>query len=491
MSGIYGVSTNKNCAEVLIYGTDYHTHLGTQFGGVAVKGSTITRKIKDISSSQFKSKFAAEIPNLKGSMGIGVISADHVQPVLLNSRFGTFALCTNGRVNNITELATELYSKGISFTEMNDNNELNPTEIIGKLICLESDFVTGIERVFDKIVGACSILILNDEGILAVRDRYGNSPLVIGKRGREYAVTTETTALPNFGFQIVKYLAPGEIVQIGENGLVTKREGNPENDHVCSFLWIYTGFPASSYESINTEEVRERSGSFLAKRDKVKADLVAGVPDSGVAHAIGYAMESGIPYRRPLVKYTPGYGRSYTPPSQAERDLVATMKLIPIREIIQNNKIIICDDSIVRGTQLKNFTIAKLWNNGAKEIHVRIACPPLMFPCRFNVSTRTLKELAARRAIRALEGRDIEDVSEYLNESSPKYAAMVEWIRNDLGVTTLKYQRLEDMVQAIGLSKESLCTFCWTGKSKCSKTQTWNVGALEEQELEEDNVATQ
>ncbi|MBN1493250.1 MAG: hypothetical protein JW938_03800, partial [Candidatus Omnitrophica bacterium] len=471
----------------LIYGTDYHSHLGTQYGGIAVKGQSIVRKIKDISSSQFKSKFSTEIPQLQGSVGIGVVSADHVQPVLLNSKFGPFAVCANGRINNLVELATELYDKGISFSEMNDN-ELNATEIIAKLICLEADIFSGIEKVFDKIVGACSFLILHEDSIIAVRDKYGNSPLVLGKRGREYAITTETTALPNFGFQITKYLNPGEIIQISENGVFTKGEGNTEDDSICSFLWIYTGFPASNYEGINTEEVRERSGSFLARRDKVKADLVAGVPDSGTAHAIGYSMESKIAYRRPLVKYTPGYGRSYTPPSQIDRDLIATMKLIPIREIIQNNRIIICDDSIVRGTQLKNFTIAKLWNNGAREIHVRIACPPLMFPCRFNVSTRTLKELAARRAIRALEGRDIEDVSDYLNEDSKKYAAMVEWIRNDLGVTSLRYQRLEDMIEAIGVKKQNLCTYCWNGKSKCLKTQALGVADIDASIPEEDTV---
>jgi amidophosphoribosyltransferase len=305
---------------------------------------------------------------------------------------------------------------------------------------------------------------LTRNGIYAARDLLGYSALVIGQREDAWAITSETSAFPNSEFKIIKYLEPGEIVMINEDGLTQRRPGKKMNQ-ICSFLWIYTGFPASNYEGINTELVREKCGKFLAEKDSdIEIDLASGVPDSGLAHGLGYAIGSGKPFRRPLVKYTSGYGRSYTPPSQKTRDMIAKMKLIPIREVIEKNRIVICEDSIVRGTQLKNFTITKLWDCGAKEVHVRVACPPLMFPCIFNFSTRTTKELAARKAIRALEGHDPEDVSEYINQSSEKYQNMVSYIAKDLGVTTLRYQLLEDMVKAIGLPREQLCTYCWTGE---------------------------
>jgi len=340
---------------------------------------------------------------------------------------------------------------------------VNSVELVAKLINGGRNLIEGIEKMFDRIQGSASVLLLTREGIYAARDRLGRSPLVIGERGSDFAVATETCSFLNLGFNVIKYLEPGEIVLIGRDGLKQKNPGTSER-HICAFLWIYTGYPASSYEGISVEMVRENCGRFLAKRDKVEADLVAGVPDSGVGHAIGYSMESGLPYRRPLTKYTPGYGRSYTPPSQEIRDLVATMKLIPIKEIIGGNRIILCEDSIVRGTQLKNYTLKKLWDNKAKEVHVRPACPPLMFPCKFALSTRSTAELAARRAIRSIEGKDIEDVSEYLNPESEKYARMVEWIRKELGATTLKYQTIDDMIQAIGLPREKLCLHCWLGK---------------------------
>ena len=304
---------------------------------------------------------------------------------------------------------------------------------------------------------------MNKEGIFVARDRLGYTPLMIGRRGDDWAVASETSAFPNLKFKTVKYVEPGEILLLNETGIVSKKPGLKVNQ-ICSFLWIYTGFPSSNYEGINTEIVRERCGRALAKGDKdIGVDLVSGVPDSGLAHAIGYAMESGKPFRRPLVKYTSGYGRSYTPPSQATRDLVATMKLIPIEEVIKGNRIVLCEDSIVRGTQLKNYTVKKLFECGAKEIHVRPACPPLMFPCKFCLSTRSTSELAARKAIRAIEGRDIEDVSEYIDHNSEKYKKMVDWIAKDIEVTTLRYQTTDDMVKAIGLPKEKLCLYCWTG----------------------------
>ncbi|MCK5112259.1 MAG: amidophosphoribosyltransferase, partial [Thermoplasmatales archaeon] len=295
------------------------------------------------------------------------------------------------------------------------------------------------------------------------RDRNGVTPLVVGKKEGETAIASETCSFPNLGFAIKKFIGPGEIVFINRKGMEEKKEGNHLNK-ICAFLWIYTGFPASSYEGINVEKVRENSGGFLAKRDNVEIDLVSGVPDSGTAHAIGYAMESGKPFRRVLLKYTPGYGRSYTPLTQDMRDRIALMKLIANEDITEGNRIVLCEDSIVRGTQLKNFTITKLKNAGAKEVHVRPGCPPLMFPCIYNLSTRSIHELAARRAIRALEGKDIEDVSEYLDSNSEKYKKMIDWIAKDLGVTSLKYQLLDDMVKAIGLPKDKLCLYCWTGK---------------------------
>lgn len=313
------------------------------------------------------------------------------------------------------------------------------------------------------------MLLLNKDGIYAARDRCGYTPLVIGRRKDAWAVTSETCAFPNNDFEIVKHLDPGEIILINNEGIAQRRPGSHDVDQICAFLWIYTGFPASSYEGINTEIVREQCGRCLAKRDKdIDVDVVSGVPDSGVAHGLGYAMESGKPFRRPLVKYTPGYGRSYTPPSQATRDLIAKMKLIPIKEVIKGNSIVVCEDSIVRGTQLKNYTIKKLWDCGAREIHVRPACPPLMFPCRFNLSTRSINELAARKAIHSLEDHDLEDVSEYVDYNSEKYKQMVEWIAGDLGVTTLRYQTVDDMVKAIGRPKNELCLYCWTGK--CPKS---------------------
>ncbi|MBN3040869.1 MAG: amidophosphoribosyltransferase [Candidatus Omnitrophica bacterium] len=465
MSGIFGAVSENDCAEIVFYGTDYHSHLGTEYGGMSVLGEDFLRKIHNIAQFQFKSKFYDEYKNMKGNKGIGVISAFDEQPIYLNSRFGPFCIVSNGLIENAAELSKTLLDKGISFTEVSKNS-VNEVELIAKLINQGENLIDGIEKMYDHIQGSCSVLILNKDGIYAARDRSGYTPLAIGEREGAFAVTSETCAFVNNDFRIVKYLEPGEIVLLNETGMEQKVPGRKDNQ-ICAFYWIYSGFPASNYEGINTEIVREKCGRALARKDKdIKVDLVAGVPDSGTAHAIGYAMESGKAYRRPLVKYTPGYGRSYVPPSQETRDLVAKMKLIPIKEIINGNRIVVCEDSIVRGTQLKNFTINKLWDAGAKEIHVRPACPPLMFPCKFNLSTRSIHELAARRAIRAIEGHDLEDVSEYIDSSSSKYKAMVEWISKDIEVTTLRYQNVEDMVEAIGLPKEKVCLYCWLGKCK-------------------------
>lgn len=464
MSGIFGVTSKKDCVQVLFYGTDYHSHLGTEFGGLAVLGEKFTRQIHDISQSQFKAKFFLDIQNMRGDKGIGVISAADEQPIYLRSKFGPFCLVFNGIIENAEALAKDLLSKGLSFSEVS-KGLVNPAELVAKLLTQGEDIIDGIEKAFSVIEGSCSLLILNKDGIYAACDRLGYNPLVIGKNCESWAVTSETTAFLNFDYETVKFLEPGEIILLTADGITQKVKGR-EKKQVCTFLWIYTGFPSSDYEGINVEMVRERCGRCLARGDKdLKIDLVCGVPDSGVAHAIGYAMESGVPLRRPLVKYTPGYGRSYTPPSQETRDLVAKMKLVGIKEVINGQKIALCEDSIVRGTQLKNFAIKKLWDNGAKEVHVRPACPPLMFPCKFNLSTRNINELAARRAIRSLEGSDVDDVFAYTDHANSKYKKMVEWIRKDLEVTTLRYQTVEDMVEAVGMPKKDLCLYCWTGEN--------------------------
>jgi len=405
---------------------------------------------------------------MNGTKGIGVISDSEEQPIYLNSKFGEFCIVTAGLIENKEELAHSLLAKGISFSEVSQSG-INSTELVAKLINQGETLIGGIEKMFSVINGSCSLLLLHKDGIYVARDNRGCTSLALGKKDNAWAVSSETNAFPNLGFDIVKYLLPGEIILINEDGVAERVPGKKANQ-ICTFLWIYTGFPASSYEGINVEIVRERCGRALAKKDKdIEVDVVSGVPDSGSAHALGYAMESGKPYRRPLIKYTPGYGRSYTPPLQETRDFIAKMKLIPIREVIENNRIVVCDDSIVRGTQLKNFTAKKLWSCGAKEVHVRPACPPLMYPCKFCLSTRTLTELAARRAIKALEGRDVDDVSEYLDPNSEKYKKMVEWIARDLEVTTLRYQTIDDMVKAVGLPKEKLCLYCWNGECAESK----------------------
>ncbi len=463
MSGIFGLVSKKDCVETLFYGTDYHSHLGTQFAGLAVWGTSLNKKIHDISGAQFKSRFYPELNGLRGNKGVGVISGQQPQPIVINSRFGQFALVTNGFIENSRELAEEMLSEGESFSDSFDS-QINATELVAKLINRGSSINEGIEKMFAQIRGSCSLLILTKDGLWASRDRFGYTPLIVGERRGEFAVTTETAAFSNLGFNIKKFLGPGEVVFINAKGMKSKVPGRAKKQ-ICSFLWIYAGFPASTYEGINVETVRERCGAFLAKADKLKVDLAGGIPDSGTTHAIGYAMESHVSFRRPLVKYTPGFDRSYTPPSQARRDLIAKMKLVAIRDIIKGKRIVICDDSIVRGTQLKNFTVQKLWDNGAREVHLRIACPPLMFPCKFNYSTRSISELATHRAIKDIEKKEPRGIAAYLDEDSPQYKRMVSWIARDVHATTLKYQRLADMIKAIGLPQEDLCLYCWTGKA--------------------------
>jgi amidophosphoribosyltransferase len=469
MAGIFGsVSKKGDCAESLYYGIDYHCHLGTDFAGMAVYGEKgIERKIHDIRGENFRPKFQQDYVNMKGRYGIGVIGYD-IQPVVLASRHGVFSIVMNGNIANLDEIVADLQKKGTNFAEIQPDSSISPAEVIAELIGSADNLEAGIDLVFNRIVGSVSLLLLTRDGIYAARDRNGHSALVIGESENGFAVTTETTAFPNLGFAVLSELAPGEIVRITEKGIERRKESSLSPSHPCAFLWIYTSFPATSIHGINVEKARYNSGALLAKRDKAAgftADIVAGVPDSGVGHAIGYANESGIPYARPIVKYTPSWPRSYMPSDQSTRDLIANMKLIAIPELIRGKRIVICDDSIVRGTQLRKMIKDKLLAHGAKEVHLRIACPPLMFPCLYNQSTRTTGELAARKAIKIMEGIDSKDAAGYLDNKSAKYNGMVETVTKELGANSLMYQRLDDMASAIGLPIDGICTYCWTGQS--------------------------
>jgi amidophosphoribosyltransferase len=468
MAGIFGsVSRKGNCAESLFYGIDYHCHLGTDYAGMAIFGDKgIERKIHDIRGENFRPKFQQDLAKMKGRYGIGVIGYD-IQPVVFSSRHGIFSIVINGNISNLDKLAEELQNQGSNFAEIQPDGSISPAEIIAELISKAENLESGIDSVFNKINGAVSILLLTRDGIYAARDRKGHSDLVVGENEDGFAITTETTAFPNLGFTVISELMPGELIKLTEKGIERRKEGDPNLGHPCAFLWIYTSFPATSIEGINVETARYRSGALLAGRDRVAGfapDLVAGVPDSGVGHAIGYANESGISYARPLVKYTPSWPRSYMPSDQTTRDLIANMKLIAIPELIRGKRIVICDDSIVRGTQLRKMIKEKMIAHGAKEVHLRIACPPLMFPCVYNQSTRTTKELAARKAIKIIEGKDIQEVEGYLEYESPKYKKMVETVARELGAASLMYQGLEDMASAIGRPVNKICTFCWTGR---------------------------
>ncbi len=463
MGGLFGVFSNRDCVEDLFYGTDYHSHLGTKRGGLAVKNSGgFQRFIKDITTSQFRSKFDKDIKKMHGNKGIGVISDYEDQPLIISSHLGVFALSTVGKINNIEELASKALQNGTHFSEMH-GGEINPTEMVATIISQAATFEEGIQKVQDMIDGSCTILILTDEGIFAARDSLGRTPLVIAEKPGSYAVAMETCAFPNLGYKITKYLGPGEIAFLGEKGLEQKVAPGSRLQ-ICSFLWVYYGYPASSYEGINVESVRYKCGAYLRREDDLEIDLVAGIPDSGTAHGLGYANEAQIPYARPFVKYTPTWPRSFMPQEQSIRDIVAKMKLIPIKELIADKRLLFCEDSIVRGTQLKR-QVERLFESGAKEVHMRPACPPLVFGCKFLNFSRSRSELdlAGRWAIKELIGEDLENPVEYTNPESDKYKAMVNVIREKLHLTTLKYQRLENLVKAIGLPKEKLCTYCWDG----------------------------
>lgn len=464
MGGFFAVAGKADVVEDLYYGTDYHSHLGTKRGGLAVgNGEAIVRYIHNIENAQFRSKFGEDVGKLHGTRGIGVISDYEDQPLLIRSHLGNYSIATVGVIKNIDELVARAFKgKCLHFSEMR-GGEINPTELVAAIIDQKDTFEDGIRHVGEMIKGSCSILLLTEDGVLAARDRYGRTPVVLGKKDGAYAASFETCAFPNLGYEIDRYLGPGEIVRITAEGFETVA---PPLDklQICSFLWVYYGYPASSYEGINVETVRNRCGELLAGQDDVKVDLVAGIPDSGIGHGLGYAAAARVPFRRPFVKYTPTWARSFMPQNQAVRDQVARMKLIPIGEIIRGRKLLFCEDSIVRGTQLKD-TIQRLYDAGAVEIHMRPACPPLAFGCKYLNFSRSRSELdlAARRAIGALEGPDFKRFEDYTRAGTPKYEAMVDWIAQTLSLTTLRYQRLEDLVAAIGLPKEKLCTFCWDG----------------------------
>jgi amidophosphoribosyltransferase len=468
MGGFFAVASKDDCVADLFYGTDYHSHLGTMRGGMAVKNGTgITRFIHDITNAQFRSKFEDDLPNLAGNRGIGVISDYEDQPLIIGSHLGVYAICTVGVVKNVKELTAKACKNGAHFSEMT-GGDVNPTELVATLINQEATFEDGIRNAQAQVEGSCSILLLTDNGIYAARDRVGRTPVILGKKDGAWAATLETCAFPNLGYTTDRCLGPGEVVRMTEDG-AEQLVAPGDKMQICSFLWVYYGYPASSYEGINVEASRNRCGAALARNDNVEVDIVAGVPDSGTGHAVGYASEAGVPYRRPFVKYTPTWPRSFMPQDQRVRDLVAIMKLIPVDELIDGNRIMFCEDSIVRGTQLKD-TVKRVFASGAKEIHMRPACPPLVFGCKFLNFSRSRSELdlAGRAAINELEGRHDKDLEIYSDCDSDKYAAMVDSIRKRLNLTTLQYQRLPDLVEAIGLPKEKLCTYCWDGCEGCA-----------------------
>jgi len=465
MGGLFGCASKDDCLRDLFYGTDYHSHLGTKRGGLAVQNSKdFSRSIHNIENDYFRSKFEPDLPSLHGHKGIGIISDHDPQPLIIGSHLGTFAIATVSKINNIEELAADAFKNKRHFSEMS-GGETSPTELVAMLICAKDTFETGIQHVQETIKGSCSMLLLTDSGIYAARDKLGRTPIAIGKKDGAFAAASESCAFPNLGYEIDKYLGPGEIVRITAEGCEQRK---PPHDQmqICAFLWVYYGYPATSYEGINVEATRNRCGRALAQNDRVTIDYVAGIPDSGIGHAIGYANEKNIPYVRPFVKYTPTWPRSFMPQNQSIRDLVAKMKLIPVKELIEGKRILFCEDSIVRGTQLQD-TIQILYEYGAKEVHMRPACPTLIYPCDFlNFSTsRSTLDLAGCRAIAEIEGAEDRDLAEYATAGSQKNLAMVDNIRQRLKLTSLQYQKLEDLVTAIGLPKEKLCTHCWDGSS--------------------------
>jgi len=463
MGGFFGTISKSDCVSDLYYGTDYNSHLGTKRGGLAVLNSKqFKRTIHNLENSYFRTKFEPVLHEFHGNSGIGVISDTEAQPILINSHLGEFAIVTVSKIANIQELTQRALKQKRHFSETSAGIT-NPSELIAMLIDEEASFEKGIENVYEKVKGSCSMLLLTKKGIYAARDKLGRTPIMLGKKEGAYAMSSESSTFSNLGFETEKYIGPGEIVFITADGYEQRRKPN-EKMQICAFLWVYYGYPSSDYEDINVEECRYRCGAALAKNDDAEVDFVSGIPDSGIAHAIGYSNEKQIPYKRAYVKYTPTWPRSFMPQNQEIRDLVAKMKLIPVKSLINGKKILFCDDSIVRGTQFKD-NVQILYEYGAEEVHIRPACPTLIFPCEFlNFSTsRSTLDLAGRKAIKELEGAEDKHLDEYAKPGTDRYYAMIEKIREKIGVSSLKYQKLDDLVKAIGLPKERLCTHCWDG----------------------------
>ncbi len=466
MGGFFGTVSIKECVNDLFYGTDYNSHLGTKRGGMATysKEDGFKRSIHNLESSYFRTKFEPELSKFTGNAGIGIISDTDAQPIIINSHLGRFAIVTVAKLANIDELEQELLDANMHFSEMSQG-KTNQTELIALLIIQGRNFVEGIENVYNKVKGSCSMLLLTENCIIAARDKLGRTPIVIAKKEGAYAATSESNSLPNLDFEVDRYLGPGEIVQIEAEKLTQLRKPNEEMQ-ICSFLWVYYGFPISCYEGINVEEVRFRSGYKMGKVDDSEVDCVCGIPDSGVGMALGYAEGKGAPYHRAMTKYTPTWPRSFTPSNQSMRSLVAKMKLIPNRSMMQGKRILFCDDSIVRGTQLRD-NVKMLYDYGAKEVHMRIACPPLIYACPFIgfTSSKSELELITRRIIQDLEGDHSKNLEKYATTNSPEYNKLVECIRARFGLDSLKFNTLETLVEAIGLPKCKLCTHCFDGSS--------------------------
>ncbi len=463
MSGVFGVVSKNDCVHEVFFGTDYHSHLGSSRAGLVILGKAgFDRAIHNIENSPFRTKFAGDISQMAGCQGIGCISDHEPQPLLVRSHLGSYAITTVGRINNLAELArTMLAGSNTHFLEMS-SGAINQTELVAALINQETSLTAGIRHVQDLIEGSISILILTDQGLYAARDRYGRTPLSIGQKQDAYCVSFESFAYLNLGYTEKRELGPGETVFLTADSLEVLQEPWPEKK-VCAFLWIYFGYPTSSYEGKNVELVRYHSGQRLAARETIKADLVAGVPDSGTAHAIGYANYSGIPFARPFIKYTPTWPRSFLPPQQELRSVIARMKIIPVDDLIRQKSLLLIDDSIVSGTQMRETTDF-LYRCGAKQVHIRPACPPLLYPCPYLNFSRssTASNLIARQAIKELTGQeDVEDLTAFAEPDRPEYAAMLEKIRQKLNFTSLSYTRIDDMLGAIGLDPASLCTYCW------------------------------
>ena len=466
MGGFFGTVSQVGCVTDLFYGTDYNSHLGTKRGGLATysKEEGFIRSIHNLESSYFRTKFETDLYKFKGNAGIGIISDTDAQPIIINSHLGRFAIVTVAKVTNLKELEEKLISENMHFAELSSSNT-NQTELIALLILQGKTFVEGIENVFRHIKGSCSMLLLTEDGIIAARDQWGRTPIVIGKKEGAYAATSESSCFPNLDYEIEKYLGPGEIVHLRADSMEQLRKPNEEMQ-ICSFLWVYYGFPTSCYEGRNVEEVRFNCGSMMGKKDESEVDCACGIPDSGVGMALGYAEGKGVPYHRAIAKYTPTWPRSFTPSNQDLRSLVAKMKLIPNRAMLQDKRLLFCDDSIVRGTQLRD-NVKVLYDCGAKEIHMRIACPPIIHSCPFVgfTASKSDLELITRRIIKELEGDENAKLKEYSTPGAPEYQKMVDIIAKRFSLSSLKFNTVETLIEAIGLPKCKVCTHCFDGSS--------------------------